>query len=283
MRHGVIRLGAILLALPFVFAACGPQEIEITPATLDGDRLLFERGQQALDQRDWLDARNYFSQVRDNYPQSPLRAEARLGVADSYEGQGTLDAYVSALAEYQDFLALFPTHTQNAYAQYKIAMVHSHQIRGPERDQSETRSAIREFELFIQQYPNSDLMGDVRRGLREARDRLSESEYYVGRYYYRRKWWPGAIDRLRAVIAADPDYTGREEVYFRLADSLHQSGDSESMEEALTWFGRLLEEFPQSLHAAEVNEAVADIEAALAAAPPPTEADEPSDDDAAGQ
>ena len=76
-----------------MFAACGPQEIEITPATLDGDRLLFERGQRALDQRDWLDARNYFSQVRDNYPQSQLRAESRLGVADSYEGQGRISSF----------------------------------------------------------------------------------------------------------------------------------------------------------------------------------------------
>jgi outer membrane protein assembly factor BamD len=283
MRHGVVQLWAVLLALPFVFVACGPSEIEITPATLDGDRLLFERGQESLDQGDWLQARDYFSQVRDNYPQSSYRAEARLGIADSYEGQGTSEAYVSGLAEYLDFLALFPTHTRAAYAQYKIALIHSHQIRGPERDQSETRAAIREFELFIQSYPTSDLIGDVRRGLREARDRLSESEYYVGRYYYRRKWWPGAIDRLRAVIASDPEYTGREEVYFRLADALYQSGDSESMEEALTWFSRLLEEFPESLHALEVNEAVAAIEAELAAAPLPTGSDAPSDDDADGQ
>ena len=274
---------AILLTLPFAFVACGTQEVEITPATLNGDRLLFERGQQALDQGDWFDARYNFLRVRDNYPQSSLRGEALLGVADSYEGQGSSAAYVSALVEYQDFLALYPTHTGAAYAQYKIGMVHSHQMRGPERDQSETRSAIREFELFIQGYPNSDLMGDVRRGLREARDRLSESEYFVGRYYYRRKWWPGAIDRLRAVIASDPEYTGREEVYFRLADALYQSGDSESMEEARTWFGRLLEEFPQSLHTLEVTAAVADIETQLAAAPAPTEANEPADDDAASQ
>jgi len=81
------------------------------------------------------------------------------------------------------------------------------------------------------------------------------------------------------VIAADPEYTGREEVYFHLADALYQSGDSENMEEALTWFSRLLEEFPESLHAVEVNEAVAAIEAELAVAPLPTESDTPSDND----
>ena len=262
--------------------ACGPPDLEVTPATIDGDRLLFERGEQALEQGDWLDARDLFSRVRDNYPQSPLRADARLGAADSYEGQGTPDAYVAALAEYQDFLSLFPTHPRAAYAQFKIGLVHYHQMRGPERDQSGTRSAIREFEAFLDRYPNSDLIGDVHVHLREARDRLSESEYFVGRYYYRRKWWPGAIDRLRAVISADPEYTAREEVYFQLADALYQSEDPANLEEARTWFDRLLDEFPQTLHALEISAALSDIEAQLAAAPAPTESDETAADSAGG-
>ena len=268
---------AFLLVVLCVLAGCGGTDVEITPATVDGDRLLFERGQQALEQEDWLDAREFFSRVRDNYPQSPLRAEARLGVADSFEGQGTSEAYVAALAEYQDFLALYPTHPRAPYAQFKIGMVHHRQMRAPERDQSETMFAIREFEAFIERYPNSDLMPDVRRQLREARDRLSESEFFVGRYYYRRKWWPGAIDRLRAVITTDPDYANREEVYFHLADALYQSGE---MEEARSWFDRLLTEFPQTVHLEDASAAVADIEAQLAAAPAPETDVSQTDDDA---
>ena len=273
---------ALLCAVPFALTlvmACGPPHLEVTPATIDGDKLLFERGEQALEQGDWIEARDSFSRVRDNYPQSSLRADARLGVADSFEGRGSRDAYLAALAEYQDFLSLFPTHPRAAYAQFKIGMVHFHQMRGPERDQSDTRSAIQEFEVFLQRYPNSDLIGEVQDHLREARDRLSESEYYVGRYYYQREWWPGAIDRLRAVITADPDYTGREEVYFQLADALYRSEDSVNLEEARTWFDRLLDEFPQTLHALKITAALADIDAQLAAAPAPTESDGDNADD----
>ena len=129
-------------ALVLSVVSCGPSELEIVPSTVDADRILFERAQGALDEERWLDAREYFLQVRENYPQSTLRAEARLGVADSYEGEGSSDSYVSAIAEYQDFLSLYPTHELASYAQYKLALVHHHQMREPERDQSWTLSLI---------------------------------------------------------------------------------------------------------------------------------------------
>ncbi len=43
------------------------------------DRFLFDRGDAALKEKDWLEAREYFRQVFDNYPQSPLRPDAKLG------------------------------------------------------------------------------------------------------------------------------------------------------------------------------------------------------------
>jgi len=41
----------------------------------------------------------------------------------------------------------------------------------------ETREAIKEFETFVERYPNSSLMGEVREKLRAARDRLASASY----------------------------------------------------------------------------------------------------------
>ena len=275
----VIWLAVVTLAM--IGAGCGSDEPQVTPATVDGDRILFERGQAALEEENWGESRDYFLQVRDSYPQSDLRADVRLGIADTYEGQGNAENYVSALAEYQDFLSLYPTHPRAPYAQFKLAMVHHHQMRQPERDQSWTLSAIREFELFIERYPNSELMGEVSGYLRGARDRLSESEFIVGRYYYRNNWWPGAIDRLRAVLESDPQFTGSEPVYFYLADALYNSGE---LKEALPTFRRLLEEFPETEFIEDATAAMADIETRLeadrSASTAPDEADDDKDSDA---
>ena len=70
-------------------------------------------------------------------------------------------------------------------------MTHFRQMRAPQRDQTETREAISEFETFVARYPNSTLMPEVKARLRDARDRLSQSDYLVGYFYYRQRWYPG--------------------------------------------------------------------------------------------
>ncbi len=81
-------------------------------------------------------------------------------------------------------------------------------MRAPQRDQTETREAIREFETFVARYPNSSLMPEVQsRSCARRKDRLSEADFEVGRFYYRQPWYPGAIDRLTALLKQDPEYT----------------------------------------------------------------------------
>ena len=81
----------------------------------------------------------------------------------------------------------------------------------------------KQFETFMTQYAdtaNAELLGEARAKLREARDRLSDSSFIVGRFYYRNKYYSGAIDRFRAILDDDPGYTRRDVVYYHLADSL---------------------------------------------------------------
>ena len=115
----------------------------------------------------------------------------------------------------------------------------------PERDQTETREALKEFDIFFQKYPNSQLTPEVKKNWRIARDRLSQASYGVGLHYYRVRWYPGAIDRFREVLRDDPDYTGRDSVYFYLAESLART---DKTAEAIPYFERLLAEFPMSDH-----------------------------------
>ena len=116
-------------------------------------------------------------------------------------------------------------------------------MRRPERDQTETAAAVREFEVFFERYPNSMLTSEVRQNWREARSRLSEASYRVGLYYYRARWYPGAIDRFKEVLKDDPGYPGRDAVYYYLAESLLKT---EKKAEALPYYDRLVKEFERS-------------------------------------
>lgn len=247
----------VLAAAAVAWAAgCGSSASVIPPGTPDPDRVLFERATEELREERWVQARDYFRQIVDNYPQSQHRAEAKLGLGDTYLGQGTVESYVLAINEFREFLTFYPTHQRADYAQYKLGMSYFEQMLNPDRDQTNTKSAIGEFELFLERYPNSSLRGEVEARLRDARDRLSESEFRVGRFYYRIRWFPGAIDRFRAILESDPEYTNRDAVYYYLAESLLET---ERAAEALPYYERLISEFETSEYLADARKRIAEL------------------------
>jgi outer membrane protein assembly factor BamD len=145
--------------------------------------------------------------------------------------------------EFREFLTFYPTNPRADYAQYRLAFAQAEQMLAPERDQTNTREAIKELQVFLDRYPNSALLPEATALMRKAKDRLSEASYRVGLFYYRARWYPGAVDRFKEVLAADPDYTHRDAVYYHLAEALLKQGNKP---EALPYFERLLKEFEQS-------------------------------------
>ena len=209
MTRALTRLWSAALVLTLVLAAaCGGKKSGVPPNTSNPDRYLFDRGNEAIKDGKWLNAREYYRQVVDNYPQSPVRPDAKLGVGDSFLGEKSAESLVLAANEYREFLTFYPRHERADYAQYKLAMSHFMQMRAPERDQTETVSALKEFQAFFDRYPNSTLTPEVRTKWREARDRLSRAEFRVGFHYFRVRWCPGAIPRFRACSRTTPSSAG---------------------------------------------------------------------------
>jgi outer membrane protein assembly factor BamD len=230
----------------------------VPAGTAQPDQFLFEKGNEALERKKWLTAREYFKQVNETYTQSPLRPDAKLAIGDTYLGEGSAEALVLAIGEFQEFLSFYPTHPRADYAQYKLGMAHFRQMRSPQRDQTETRDTIRDFEAFLTRYPNSTLKPEVEAKLREARDRLSTSEFEIGRFYYRIRWYPGAIDRLSLLLKNDPAFTARDGAYYYLGESLVKANRPA---EALPYFQKLVDEFEQSEHLEEARKQLDSLKA----------------------
>lgn len=260
VMSAAVRL--VVLASLVVAAACASSGTRVPEGTLEPDRFLFERGMEALNRKRWLTAREFFRTLLDSYPQSPVRAEAKLGLGDSFLGENTAEAYVLAINEYREFLAFYPQNEHAHRAQFQLAMAYFQQMRGPERDQTDTKNAIQELSVYVQRYPDKPLIGEARQKLREARDRLSMSEYRVGYFYYRtQRWYPGAIDRFVTILRDDPEFTRRDAVYFYLAQSLLKV---QRPADALPYLDRLLKEFVESEYLEEAKVQAEEIRAQLA-------------------
>jgi outer membrane protein assembly factor BamD len=242
--------------------ACGSGPKRPPVGTLEPDKFLWERGTEELNKKHWLTSREYYRQLMDSYPQSQYRADAKLGLADSYLGEHSAESTVLAINEFREFLSYYPTHRRAYYAQYKLGMCHFYQMHGPDRDQSETLEAIAELTTFVTRYgvvnPNdpdaearAQVVADGKAKLREARDRLSDADYRVGYFYLKtQKFPPAAIDRFKDILQKDPEYSRRDAVYFYMAQAYVTL---KRTKEALPLLDRLIEEFETSEYLEEAK------------------------------
>ncbi len=258
----LLPVAAALLAAALA-AACATTTKRGAPVgTAEPDKFLFDKGTEALNQKKWLTAREFFKQVVETYTASPYRPDAKMGMADTYLGEGTSESIVLAINEYREFLSYYPTNRRADYAQYKIGLCHFKQMRAAQRDQTETHETIKELETFVERYPNSSLMPEAKAKLREAKDRLAEANYDVGFFYYRNRWYPGAVDRLQALVKEDPGYSRRDAAYFYLGESLIKL---KREAEALPYYEKLVSDFEQSEYLADAQKRIAELKAAQAA------------------
>jgi len=262
-RRATLTWLLVLVLAVAAVPACSPGKRGLVPpGTTEPDKFLFDKGNEALTAKKWLVAREFFKQITETYTQSPYRPDAKLAIGDTYLGEGSAEALVLAINEFKEFLSFYPTNPRADYAQYKVGLAHVKQMRGPQRDQTETREAIKELQAFVDRYPSSKLMPEVRTKLREAKDRLSESDYLVGFFYFRQRWYPGAIDRFKDLLKNDPEYTGRDAVYFHLAESLVKV---KLEAEALPYLEKLIDEFEKSEYLEQAQRRATELKAAATA------------------
>ena len=229
----------------------------------EADKFLFDRGTEYLAKKNWLNAREYFRRLVDSYPRSPYREDAKLGIGDSFVGEGRVESLILGANEYREFLTYYPRSPRTDYAQYRLGYAQHKQMLGPERDQTATLEAIRELQRFLDSYPNSKYRPEVVKLHREARDRLSESEFKVGLLYYRVKWNQGALMRFTELVRSDPDYTKRDELFFYLAETLKRAN---ALPEALPVYERVVKEFANSKYKERSEKRIAEVKRLLGAA-----------------
>jgi outer membrane protein assembly factor BamD len=257
------------LALVLLLAGCGATTIDFEKLSSPSDQVVWEAAQQALEGKHYDAARQYFRRIVDAFPQSQYQPRARIGLADAYMAEGGPGNSILAVSAFREFLTLYPSAPEAAYAQYQAAEAYFKQKNSPDRDQMATKQALDEFQRLLDVYPNSPHIEPARGRIQECRQILAQSEFQVGYFYQRsRKAWRAAIGRYERVLREYPDYENLEEVIFRLGEALAASA---RFAEALPVLSRLKEEYPEGKWVSKADEILAEMPAMPAAAPEVTE------------
>lgn len=170
-----------------------------------------------------------------------LEPLVRLGIADATFYQGYSVASVDARSLYTDFATLYAEHPQAPYALFQAAMCSMAQMRGPWKDQTETRRAIADLEDVTRRYPASPYAAASRLMVRRAQARLAEHEFLIGLFYLERKKPLAAVARFRAALDRFPDYPEKEKLYFHLGQALLAANNGA---EARIYLDKLVQDYP---------------------------------------
>ena len=212
-----------LLFLAVMVSACSSNP-PVTAAPGEADELLLERGNAALKERSWTRARTYFSELLESYPQSPLRADAKLGVGDTFLGENNSASYVYAQNEYREFLAFYPTNP----ARRLRADAARHGALQPDAEPAARPDGNEGGDQGVP---------DLRRSLSEQQaDHAGEAAaargegsavglrtWWSANFYLSIRLYAGAEPRYRHVLETDPEYTRKDSLYFHLAETLEKS------------------------------------------------------------
>ena len=258
------------LTLAALLAACASSNIDLEKLSSPSDEVVWAAAQESVEKKDWESARQYFRRIVDAFPQSQYQARARIALADTYMAQGGPGNSILAVSAYREFLTLYPSAPEAAYAQYQSAEAYFREKNSPDRDQTATLQALDEFQRLLDVYPNSQYIEPARERIQECRQTLAHSAFEVGHFYQRtRKAWRAAIGRYEQVLRDYPDYEHLDDVLFRLGEAL---AASLRFKEALPVLSRLKEEYPESRWIPKADEILAEMpdmpDAAPAPAPP---------------
>jgi outer membrane protein assembly factor BamD len=273
VRRLVLLLPALAGLLPLGGCASSG-EPDIATLASSSDQIIWEAAEKAASKKQWDNARQHYRRIIDAFPNSEHGPAARLGLADSYFEEGGTANYILAVSSYREFLTLFPSHPRADYAQFRVGESFYRQRNGPDRDQTATLEALHEFERLVERHPNSAHIEEGRQRLQACRQSLARAEFLVGYFYQRtREYCRASISRYEGIVAEYPDYSGLDEVLYRLAECLGNQG---RVSEAFPHLSRIIEQFPESEFASAAKELMASLVNASSARPAPTPTPSPT-------
>jgi outer membrane protein assembly factor BamD len=198
-------LSVTLLGMALLATGCGGSKSLVTKSAHE----LFELGRKEFDKKKYFKAIELFQSVVYNYPGESIVDTAQYYLGLSYFGN---EEYELAGVEFNRLIVNYPS---SAYFEHAIFMKAVSFFESTPRhyglDQTDLQEAIKQFEDFIIDFPESELLPDVRKYLLRARSRMATKYYESGIVYSRMRAFEAAKIYFQRVIDdyTDTDYGPR--------------------------------------------------------------------------
>ena len=234
----LLKNGLLLSVVMGLLLGCGGKGAK----TSAGDpEILYREGLVRFNKRDYLEARKRFQELKATFPDSPpytLWAELKIGDCHFLAKE-----YVEAIAAYEEFKKIHPTHEEMPYVQYQIGMSHFKQMLSLDRDQAATKKALSNFEYLVANFPPSMFTEKAKEKIEICRKQLADHEFSVGNYYYKQKNYWAASLRFQQLLVNFPKMANEDEVLLLLGKSYLELEQDDQARKVLN---RIVTDYPES-------------------------------------
>jgi outer membrane protein assembly factor BamD len=159
------------------------------------------------------------------------------------------EKWEEAATEYERFLELHPVHRWAPHAQFKLALCYEQRIPAVGRDPTIAEKAQAGFERVLS-YSDTRYRDAAQIKLTEVRRYLAQSDFQVGRFYYKQGKYPAAIVRFQKVLDAKLEGQVTEDAAYFLALAYERDGQ---LDKATETAQMLIDAFPNTRHAKDIT------------------------------
>ena len=187
----------VLVAWVMLLSGCGLIDYFFLPPPEDTAQELYEGANDAMHEKNYEQAAQYYSKLKDNFPFSPYTVEAELSLGDAL----FLDEkYVDAAEAYKDFESLHPRHEAIPYVLYQVGMSDLKSFISVDRPTTSTQEALEYFGRLRETYPNSENAEKAAEQMKNCRRLIAEHELYLGDVFWNMNNYGPAWKRYTYIV-----------------------------------------------------------------------------------
>jgi outer membrane protein assembly factor BamD len=248
-----LRIVLLMIFAGTILSSCGGYKVR--PDMTAEDRLALAL--RMFKNKDYQEGQTQFKILTLNYPGAPFVDQAQFYLGEChYE----LKEYIIASDEYKRLQRLYPKSVYLDDAQYKIAMSDFKLSPKPPLDQKHTVLALENFQRFVEDFPNSDLVPEAEEKLKTCRIKLAEKDFNAAELYRKLDDSYAALVYYNSVLERYYDTKFAHDALFWKGESLYNLNRKD---EALVAFNELLAKYPKSKYREKISDRLQEIESDL--------------------
>ncbi|MCB0804465.1 MAG: outer membrane protein assembly factor BamD [Bacteroidales bacterium] len=219
--------------------------------------LKYEKALEYYEKEDYFRALTLFDQVMPFYRGTEDAENIAYKYAYAYYNQRE---YTMASYYFDRFSKTYPRSEKAEECAYMSAYCKYLESPKYELDQTTSRDAIAELQLFINNYPYSDRVEKCNELIDELREKIQKKDFEIAKLYLKMEKYQAAVTSFDILLKDYPDTKFREDAmfytiksYFNYANQSVRSKRKERYLEATDVYTKFIAQYPDSKYNKQVN------------------------------